>query len=74
MQQQQGTKHIGYQKVSEQEGGGTGSSRTTVHFCSILALPQFRDANEKSPLELRWEDYQVWMTALYEQGMCRFAY
>lgn len=58
-QQQMGTKNVTYQKVAETEGGTGTSSRTTVHFCSLMAMPQFRDANEKSPLELRWEDYQV---------------
>ena len=56
-QQQQGTKHLQYQKVPDTEG--TGTTKTTVGMCTIAALPGFRPPNDKSFAELRWEDYQV---------------
>ena len=62
-QQQQGTRGITYQKVQEMEGGtgsgAAGGQKTAVQFCTILALPQFKEPHEKSAAELRWEDYQV---------------
>ena len=53
-------------KVPETEGGtgSASSTKTSVYFCSILALPQFRDGNEKSAAELRWEDYQAMSQSL----------
>ena len=63
-------------KVPETEGGTGGSAsstKTSVYFCSILALPQFRDGNEKSAAELRWEDYQASIT-LIELAECYFIY
>ena len=52
-----GTRAVQYAKVPDSEGQG--ASKTTVHMCSIVAMPQFQAPNEKSALELRWEDYQV---------------
>lgn len=56
-QQQMGTKNIPYQKVTDTEG--TGGTKTSVHMCTIVAMPQFQGPNEKCFEELRWEDYQV---------------
>jgi len=55
--QTMGTRGIQYQKVHDSEGAGT--SKSNVYMCSIVAMPQFQPPNEKSALELRWEDYQV---------------
>ena len=59
MQQQQivGSKNVPYQKVSESEGSG--ATKTTVHLCTLVSMPQFQPPNEKSFEELRYEDYQV---------------
>lgn len=56
-QQQQGSKNVQYQKVPDTEG--TGSAKTNVALCTIVAMPAFQPPNEKSFAELRWEDYQV---------------
>ena len=53
-QQQHGTRQVPYQKLTETEG--TGGTRTTNSYMTISCMPAYAN---KSPDELRWEDYQV---------------
>jgi hypothetical protein len=55
--QQQGTRAVPYSKTQEYDTSSSSTgAKSTVFYNSIVAMPQY---SNKSPDELRWEDYQV---------------
>ena len=53
-----GTRAHQFQKTQDSDAGaaGSGASKTVVYFNHICAMKPYEN---KSPEELRWEDYQV---------------
>ena len=61
----QGTRGVPFQKQAEADSSATGGQKTTVYYNSISAMPAY---SSKSHEELRWEDYQVYLSAKLPSG------